>query len=125
MNKFDRIGDWDKFSKYMKEEYLGRPVKKYSGDQGMNDLLHYTGLRIFLWNLLKYSLRLWYGVGKKHDFEKLAHYSQMAWTLKERQKRKAPFFKEDIDEDYMVLDEVDMSSSSSSTGEPNVGELIR
>lgn len=104
MAKFDRIANWKEFSDYMENEYLSEPIKKYSGAQGMNDLCFYTGLRIMLWNVLKYALRLWNGSGKKNDFEKIAHYIQMAWTLKQRQGRKSPFFKEDIEGDYVISD---------------------
>jgi len=111
VNKFDRIGDWRKFSAMM-EIYLKGPQAKYgSGGMKFNDFCHYTGLRIFLWNMLKYSLRLWNGFGKERDFEKTAHFAQMAWTLKERQKRKAPFFKEDIEGDYVVPDVEDNKKS--------------
>lgn len=106
MNKFDRIGDWKVFSKHM-EEYLEGPQTKYGSSLKFNDLCHYTGLRVSVWNILKYALRLWNCCGKKNDLEKTAHYSQMAWTLKERQGRGAPYFKEDVEGDYVVLDETD------------------
>ena len=94
MRKFDRIGDWQAFSKRM-EEYLLVPIKKYSGRTLFNDFLFYTGLRIMSWNILKYALRIWLGAGKRNDFEKIAHYAQMAWTVKEEEGREAPFFDED------------------------------
>lgn len=103
MNRFDRIGDWQKFGDIM-EKYIEGPQKKYGSAMKFNDLCHYTGLRIMLWNILKYALRLWNGSGKEHDFEKIAHYAQMAHTLKSRQGRVAPFFKEDIEGDYVVSD---------------------
>jgi len=100
---FDRIDDWKKFSKKM-EEYIEVPQKKYGSELKFNDLCTYTGLRVMLWNILKYTLRLWSGYGKEHDFEKIAHYAQMAYTLKERQGRVAPFFKKNIEGDYVVPD---------------------
>lgn len=103
MNKFDRIRDWKFFGDRM-TEYISGPQKKYGTNMKFNDLCHYTGLRIMLWNILKYSLRLWSGNGKRHDFEKIAHYAQMAWTLKENQGREAPFFNEDIEGDYVISD---------------------
>jgi len=103
MNKFDRIRDWKVFSKKM-EEYIEVPQKKYGSELKFNDLCHYTGLRIMLWNILKYALRLWSGCGKEHDWEKIAHYAQMGYCLKERQERTAPFFAEDIEGDYVVPD---------------------
>jgi hypothetical protein len=104
MNNFDRIGDWKRFSKRMEEYIASGPQKKYGSKMQFNDLCHYTGLRVMVWNILKYALRLWTVSGKVNDFEKAAHYSQMAWTLKERQERKPPFFKEDIEGDYVVQD---------------------
>lgn len=104
-NNFDRLGDWRRFSAMM-EEYIQGPQKKYGGELQFNDLCHYTGLRITLWNVLKYALRLWNGNGKEHDFEKMAHYSQMGWTLKEQQGREAPFFHNDIEGDYVVVRKV-------------------
>lgn len=103
MSKFDRVGDWKRFSAMM-TEYIEVPQKKYGSEMAFNDLCHYTGLRVLLWNILKYALRLWCGSGKIHDFEKIAHYAQMAWTLKERQKRTPPFFHNDVEGDYLVLD---------------------
>lgn len=103
INNFDRIGDWKKFSTHM-VEYLTIPVKKYGAENKFNDLLHYTGLRVMCWHLLKYSLRLWLGFGKRHDFEKIAHYAQMGRTLATEQGREAPFFKvEDPDGDYLII----------------------
>ena len=101
-NNFDRVGDWEKFSLQM-TKYLQRPVKKYSGQQQFNDLLHYTGLRVMLWNILKYASRLWLGSGKINDLEKIAHYAQMAWTLKEQKKLMPPFVKKDTDEEYVLI----------------------
>ena len=108
MNKFDRIGDWKKFSKRMEEYITAGPQEKYGSKLKFNDLSHYTGLRVMVWNMLKYALRLWNCSGKVNDFEKAAHYSQMAWTLKERQGRKLPFFKEDTEGDYVIPDRQDL-----------------
>lgn len=105
-NNFDRLADWEKFSQYMSETYLARPIKKYSGAQQMNDFLHYTGLRVMIWNILKYALCLWLGSGKQNDFEKIAHYAQMAYTLKERKKLAPPFVNPDSDEEYVLSQEV-------------------
>lgn len=103
-NNFDRIGDWKKFSSHMADTYLGPVVKKYGKSGQFNDLLHYTGLRVIVWNLLKYSLRLWNGSGKQNDFEKITHYAQMGWTLKEQLGRTAPFFPvEDPHQEFFIL----------------------
>jgi hypothetical protein len=91
--KFDRLGDWEKFHQRM-IEYLQIPIHKYGAASEMNDLLHYTGLRVMCWHLLKYSLRIWLGFGKQNDFEKIAHYAQMAWTRARSEHRTAPFFEE-------------------------------
>lgn len=107
MNEFDRLRDWKLFSKEMEEYLESGPKEKWGSKLKFNDLCHYTGLRIMVWNMLKYSLRLWNCFGKRHDFEKVAHFSQMAWTLKEKQGRKAPFFKEDIEGDYVISDNSD------------------
>lgn len=112
VNKFDRIGDWQKFSRMM-ETYIKTPQTKYGTNLKFNDLLHYTGLRVMLWNILKYALRLWSGAGKKHDFEKIAHYAQMCWVLKERQGRKAPFFKDDVEGDYVVMEDIKLDRRAS------------
>lgn len=85
------------------EKYIEVPQKKYGSEFKFNDFCHYTGLRIMLWNILKYALRLWTGAGKEHDFEKIAHYAQMAYTLKNQQNRTPPFFKEDTEGDYVVI----------------------
>jgi hypothetical protein len=92
--KFDRLGDWQKFNQRM-IEYLQIPIHKYGAAGEMNDLLHYTGLRVMCWHLLKYSLRIWLGFGKRHDLEKIAHFAQMAWTRARSEGRTAPFFDED------------------------------
>ena len=105
MNKFDRVGDWGKFSDHM-TKYLQGAQEKY-GHKGITDLCHYTGLRVMVWNILKYALRLWNCSGKTNDFSKIAHYAQMGWTIKERQGRKPPFFKEDIEGDYVIIDSAD------------------
>lgn len=109
MNKFDRLGDWRTFSKMMEKYIESAPKEKWGSKMKFNDLCHYTGLRVMAWNMLKYSLRLWNCFGKRHDFEKVAHYTQMAWTLKERQKRKAPFFNEDTEGDYVIPDTEEIS----------------
>jgi len=103
-NNFDRMGDWCKFSAHMVDNYLAPVVKKYGAGGMFNDLLHYTGLRVICWNILKYALRLWTGTGKPKDFEKIAHYSQMGWTLKNELDLQAPFFKsEDPDHEFFIL----------------------
>jgi len=36
---------------------------------------------ICVWNILRYSLRIWNGKQKTHDIEKIAHYAELAWTM--------------------------------------------
>ena len=36
---------------------------------------------ICVWNILKYSLRIYNGKQKTHDIEKIAHYDELAWTM--------------------------------------------
>lgn len=101
--KFDRIGDWKEFSSMM-EKYIEIPQVKYGTNLKFNDLCHYTGLRVMLWNILKYSLRLWSGAGKENDFQKIAHYAQMSHAIINRKKLSAPFFNLDLDEEYIIPD---------------------
>jgi len=76
----DRISDWKAFSSHM-EEYIGnRTVDKY-GTDGF-DLMSITGNPLIpVWNILKYSLRIWRNNMKPHDIEKIAHYACLAWVL--------------------------------------------
>lgn len=77
----DRVGDWDKFAGEM-HDYIGKfTVSKYGGgDKPTFDLMVITEPRESLWNIIKYGLRLWNGKGKKYDWYKIAHYTQMGWT---------------------------------------------
>lgn len=102
MDSFDRLKDWQEFNDHM-IEYLKRPQEKYSGKAQLPDLLHFTGLRISMWNIMKYIWRLWLGSGKEHDFEKIAHYDQIAWTETQRKRLKAPFIKSDINEEFIIV----------------------
>jgi hypothetical protein len=90
MNKFDRIKDWKEFGSIM-EKYIETPQTKYGTNLKFNDLCHYTGLRVMLWNILKYALRLWSGAGKENDFQKIAHYAQMGVYLKGTARKKGSF----------------------------------
>ena len=38
-------------------------------------------LLICVWNILRYSLRIWNGKQKTHDIEKIAHYAELAWIM--------------------------------------------
>lgn len=79
----DRIENWRKFSKHMEEYIRDRTVKKYEvKDSKGFDLATITATRpeIFIWNILRYALRMWNGRKKPHDIEKIAHYAEMTWT---------------------------------------------
>jgi len=59
-------------------------LAKYGVENSGNsvDLMAITGdPKICVWNILRYSLRMWNGKGKEHDLEKVAHYAELAWTL--------------------------------------------
>ena len=45
------------------------------------DLMSISKPIICVWNILRYSLRMWNGKGKDHDLEKVAHYAQLAWGM--------------------------------------------
>lgn len=53
----------------------------FAHDAGAFDLMAITKPIVCVWNILKYSLRIWNGKMKKHDLEKVAHYAELAWTL--------------------------------------------
>lgn len=78
----DRVGDWDEFSKYMRQYIEKNTVSKY-GQANKIDLMSMTDAWICIWNIIRYSLRLWNGRGKRYDLEKIIHYAQMAITLSE------------------------------------------
>ena len=80
----DRVGNWDKWAKVMHDYIAEFTVSKYGGGGKTEDdfdLMSITEPRICIWNILKYSLRLWKGKGKIHDLHKICHYAEMAWTL--------------------------------------------
>jgi len=84
--KFNRIGEWREFSDYMLNQYLGRTQDKYEESEELEfDLMAITNERICLYNIIKYAMRLWKGKGKEHDFEKIIHYSQIAWSLNKKE----------------------------------------
>ena len=84
MDKVDRKGNWEVFTKHM-VEYLEKPIKKYGQEM---DLMTVTPKEICIWNILKYAFRLWYGHGKEYDYEKITHYAQMAWTMRNTKRTK-------------------------------------
>jgi hypothetical protein len=58
-------------------------IDKYSTDSGAKvDLMSITRNPIIcIWNVLKYTFRIWNGRMKEHDIEKIVHYSEMDWTM--------------------------------------------
>jgi hypothetical protein len=88
----DRVENWKKFSKHMEGYIQKQTVQKYGfGDsfreEKVFDLMSITKPIVCVWNILRYSLRLWNGMGKEYDLEKIAHYAELAWTM---EGKKAP-----------------------------------
>jgi len=80
--KVDRISNWKKFSKHMEEYLENRVLKKYYSEDKELDILDLIDERICVFCIMKYAFRIWNGCGKEHDFEKIAHYAEIAWTKK-------------------------------------------
>ena len=79
----DRIENWQKFSQHMERYIQENTLQKYSGDKTV-DLMAITNNPIIcVWNILKYSLRIWNGRMKPHDIEKITHYAEMFWSMQE------------------------------------------
>jgi hypothetical protein len=84
------VASWEKFAEHMKEYIRNRTVEKYgvknSGEAVGFDLMSITrNPLICVWNILRYSLRIWNGKQKPHDIEKIAHYAELAWTMSDGQ----------------------------------------
>jgi hypothetical protein len=79
----NRLKNWQTFSRHMEEYIRDRTIEKYSADgSGEADLMTITNSAIVcVWNILKYALRIWRGRMKRHDLEKIVHYSEIAWTM--------------------------------------------
>ncbi len=82
----DRVANWQKFAKHMEKYIQDCTVKKYgienADGSGGFDLMSITrNPLICVWNILRYSLRIWNGKQKEHDIEKIAHYAELAWTM--------------------------------------------
>lgn len=74
-----RVEEWKEFSKKVEEYITSVTVDKY-GTSG-NDLVSLTdNPRIWIWNILKYALRVWRNNGKINDIFKIVHYAQIAYT---------------------------------------------
>ena len=81
-NIHPRVENWRKFSQYMEQYIEEKTVSKYgmSNSNGF-DLMSMTQPIICVWNIIRYSLRIWNNRMKMHDLEKIAHYSELAWTI--------------------------------------------
>jgi len=79
-----RVENWRKFSEHMEKYIQEKTVEKYKMDETDDgfDLMSISKPEIFIWNILRYALRIWNGKKKEHDMEKIAHYAEMAWTMK-------------------------------------------
>ena len=87
----DRVENWKRFSEHMEQYIREKTVEKYGMGDAENqqktfDLMSISDQRVCVWNLLKYSLRLWNLKGKGHDLEKIAHYAELAWTMSDNGK---------------------------------------
>ena len=93
----DRVENWKKFSEHMEEYIRDQTIQKYgfgeSGGAGEDekrtfDLMSITKPVVCVWNILRYSLRVWNGKGKEQEMEKIAHYAELAWTMRSGEKSK-------------------------------------
>ena len=77
------MDNWKKFSQHMEEYIQERTVEKYGIDNsgGFDQMSITQSSFICVWHILKYSLRIWNNKGWEHDFEKIAHYAELAWTM--------------------------------------------
>ena len=79
----DRIETWRKFAAHMEKYIRDNTITKYTA-KGNNDidLMSISASPIVcIWNVLKYTMRIWNGRMKPHDIEKIVHYAEMAWTI--------------------------------------------
>jgi hypothetical protein len=77
-----RVNEWREFSNHMEKYIEKNTLDKY----GMVDYGDFMSLSksvpmICIWNVMKYSIRIWNRQGKEHDVEKMAHYAQRFWLL--------------------------------------------
>ena len=83
--EIDRVENWRKFSEHMEEYIRDQTVEKYGIENpgsGAVDLMSITrNPLVCIWNILRYSLRIWNGKMKECDIEKVAHYAELAWTI--------------------------------------------
>jgi len=78
-NNKSRVEEWKEFSKKVEDYITSVTVDKY-GTSG-SDLVSITDSpRIWIWNILRYALRVWRRNGKLNDIFKIVHYAQIAYT---------------------------------------------
>ena len=79
----DRVENWKRFSQYMEKYIKERTVEKYEiNTPGGFDLMSITKSPIIcVWQVLKYSLRIWNNHMKEKDIEKIAHYACLGWCF--------------------------------------------
>jgi hypothetical protein len=82
----DRVENWKKFAEHMEIYIQERTVEKYgvkNSDAAPEfDLMSITrNPLICVWNILRYSLKIWNGKQKTQDIEKIAHYAELTWTM--------------------------------------------
>jgi hypothetical protein len=81
----DRVQEWKRFSEHMEKYIRERTIEEYGfqkSEKGSIDLMSFSKPVICVWNILRYSLRMWNEKGKEHDLEKIAHYAQLAWGMR-------------------------------------------
>jgi hypothetical protein len=85
----DRVEEWKKFSRHMEKYIKEQTVEKYGLDKADSkglDLMEITkSPLICVWQILKYSLRIWNNKMKPRDIEKIAHYAEFSWTISKGQ----------------------------------------
>jgi hypothetical protein len=79
----DRVENWKKFADHMEDYIRDKTVEKYGVEKSNGfDLMSITrDSRVCIWNILRYSIRIWNEKQKEHDLEKIAHYAELAWTM--------------------------------------------
>jgi hypothetical protein len=80
----DRVADWKEFSDHMEKYIREQTTEKYGIDKAGNnfDLMAITRSPVIcVWQILKYSLRIWNNHMKEKDIEKIAHYACLSWCF--------------------------------------------
>jgi len=79
----NRLENWRKFAAHMERYIKENTIEKYTSRSNNDiDLMSISNSPIIcVWNILKYTMRVWNGKMKPHDIEKIVHYAEMAWTI--------------------------------------------